>query len=155
MTTCYLCNVLTDYGYASVAYDLLLQTQQPSWLFEVNSGATTIWEGWFGIKEDGRRAGSHNHYSFGAVSAWMMSRVLGIIVSDGEISLCPYPDRRLGFAEGHYLSAQGKIASAWKYAGDEIIYTFEVPCNSEATIRLPDGQIHRAAPGVHGFRTKA
>ncbi|MBO5938748.1 MAG: family 78 glycoside hydrolase catalytic domain [Clostridia bacterium] len=155
LTTCYLCNVLTDWGYSSVAYDLLLQTEQPSWLYEVRQGATTIWESWFGIDKDGIPEGSHNHYSFGAVSAWMMSRVLGIVVADGTITLRPYPDRRLGFAKGSYLSPLGEISSAWKYEGDEILYTFEVPCNSNATVILPDGQTCKVAPGIHTFRTTA
>lgn len=155
LTTCYLCDVLTDYGYPSVAYDLLLQTEQPSWLFEVRQEATTIWEGWFAIREDGSRRGSHNHYSLGAVSGWLISRVLGITAINGNITLRPYPDRRLGFAEGSYLSPLGKIGASWKYEGDEILYTFEVPCNSEATIILPDGQTCKAATGVHEFRTKA
>lgn len=155
MTTGYVCDVLSDFGYASVAYDLLLQTEQPSWLYEVRQGATTIWESWFGIKKDGSRDGSHNHYSLGVISEWMMSRVLGIVVSDGKLTLRPYPDRRLGFAEGSYRSPLGKIASAWKYEGDEILYTFEVPCNSDATITLPDGQTYKVSPGIHTFRTKA
>lgn len=155
LTTCYLCDVLTDYGYPSVAYDLLLQTEQPSWLFEVKQGATTIWEGWFAIREDGSRRGSHNHYAFGSVSEWLISRVLGITVIDGNITLRPYPDRRLGFAEGCYQSPFGKICASWKYEDDEILYTFEVPCNSEAAIILPDGQTCQVATGVHQFRTRA
>ncbi len=155
LTTCYLCDVLTDWGYASVAYDLLLQNERPSWLYEVRQGATTIWESWFGITENGERIGSHNHYSLGAVSAWMMSRVLGITLSDGKLTLRPYPDRRLGFAEGSYKSPFGKITSAWKYEGDEILYTFEVPSNSDATVILPDGQTFTVTPGVHTFRTGA
>ena len=38
--------VLTEAGYSSVAYDLLLNTECPSWLYEVKNGATTIWERW-------------------------------------------------------------------------------------------------------------
>ena len=155
LTTCYLCNILTDYGYSSVAYDLLLQTKQPSWLFEVRQGATSVWESWFGIQEDGRRSWSHNHYSFGVVSEWLMSRVLGITVVNGTITLRPYPDRRLGFAEGSYLSPLGKIGAGWKYEGDEILYTFEVPCSCEATVILPDGQTCTVTPGLHQFRTAA
>jgi len=155
LTTCYLCDVLTDYGYPSVAYDLLLQTEQPSWLFEVRQGATTIWESWFGIHEDGSCEDSHNHYAFGAVSAWLFSRVLGITAINGCISLRPYPDRRLGFAEGSYLSPLGKIGASWRYQGDEIHYTFDVPCNSEAAVVLPDGQTCKVKPGIHHFTSKA
>ena len=138
-----------------MAYDLLLQTEQPSWLFEVRQGATTTWESWFGIRGDGRRESSHNHYAFGAVSQWLFSRVLGITAIDGRITLRPYPDRRLGHAQGSYLSPLGRIGAGWKYEGDEIRYTFEVPCNSEATVILPDGQTCTVAPGTHHFTTKA
>lgn len=42
--TAYLLHVLSDNGYASLAYDLLLQETPPSWLWSVKCGATTVWE---------------------------------------------------------------------------------------------------------------
>lgn len=151
LTTCHLCEVLTDHGYASVAYDLLLQREQPSWLFEVANGATTVWESWFGIQEGQNPIGSHNHYSLGAVAGWMISRALGITAYDGEIVLRPYPDKRLGHAKGSYLSPMGKIASAWNYEGDTVQFTFEVPANTEATVILPDGRQEPVGPGKHTY----
>ena len=44
----YLCPVLTDAGYADVAYTLLLNTTFPSWGYSIRQGATTIWERWDG-----------------------------------------------------------------------------------------------------------
>ncbi|MBR5738621.1 MAG: family 78 glycoside hydrolase catalytic domain, partial [Lachnospiraceae bacterium] len=155
LTTCYLNSVLTEYGFASAAYDLLLRKEQPSWLFEVEQGATTIWENWFGIREDGSRRGSHNHYAFGAVSAWLMKYVLGIGLSGGELTLRPYPDRRLGFAEGSFLSPLGRIASSWRYEGEEIVFTFEVPPNCRAAAKLPGKETVSLEPGRHSFRIRA
>lgn len=151
LTTCYLCNVLTDYGHPEEAYNLLLSTKQPSWLFEVQQGATTIWESWFGIRPDGERRGSHNHYSFGSISGWLMSRALGIIVEDGSITIRPYPDARLGFMEGSYLSPYGKIGSAWKYENDSIRFDIEIPCNCVANVILPNGKSSRICTGKHTF----
>ena len=151
LTTCHLCNVLTDYGHADTAYDLLLQTEAPSWLAEVLQGATTIWEEWFGFDEDGTPRHSHNHYAFGAVAAWLMGRVAGIVVADGKITLRPYPDRRLGHAEARYLSPLGRIESSWRYEGDAIRYAFTVPAGAEAEIILPDGRSQRVGAGEYTF----
>lgn len=40
--------VLTQMGYADVAYRLLNNKTYPSWLYPVLHGATTIWERWDG-----------------------------------------------------------------------------------------------------------
>ena len=39
--TPYLLHVLSDYGYAELAYTLLLRKEYPSWLYPVTKGATT------------------------------------------------------------------------------------------------------------------
>ena len=73
--TPYILHVLSDYGYADIAYSLLLREEYPSWLYSVNKGATTIWEHWDGIKEDGSLwntiMNSYNHYAYGAVADWV------------------------------------------------------------------------------------
>ncbi len=37
---------LSKFGASDVAYNLLLQRNNPSWLYSVDQGATTIWERW-------------------------------------------------------------------------------------------------------------
>ncbi len=80
--TPYLCDVLTRFGYDSVAYKLLLQKTYPSWLYPVTMGATTIWERWDGEKPDStfENAGmnSFNHYAYGAIGDWMYRKMVGI-----------------------------------------------------------------------------
>ena len=151
LTTCHLGKTLTDNGHASTAYDLLLQKEQPSWLYEVSKGATTIWESWFGIKEDGSPYGSHNHYSLGAIAGWMMSHVLGITAYNGKVVIRPYPDKRLGYAKGSYVSPFGKISSSWKYTDSMIEFEFDVPSNANALIILPNGEEYTAGAGRHSF----
>ena len=48
-----LCRVLSDNGYSDLAYQLLLNEDLPSWLYEVKMGATTVWERWNSINPDG------------------------------------------------------------------------------------------------------
>jgi alpha-L-rhamnosidase len=151
LTTCHLCNVLTDYGHADIAYDLLLNRDQPSWLYEVEHGATTIWESWFGIKPDGEILNSHNHYSLGAIAGWMMSRVLGIVVQNGEIIIKPYVDARLGYAKGSFLSIYGEICSEWRYKDKEIEFKIVIPVNKTASFILPNGETKLLESGKHTF----
>jgi len=151
LTTCHLGETLTDNGHSSTVYDLLLQREQPSWLFEISKGATTIWESWFGIREDGTPKGSHNHYSLGAITGWMMSRALGITAYDGNIVIRPYPDERLGYAKGSYTSPFGKIRSLWKYTDSAIEFEFDVPANADAEIILPNGEKYTVSTGKHRF----
>ena len=152
LTTCHICDVLTDYGHADTAYGLLLQTEDPSWLYQVEHGATTIWESWSGHDGEGNPQGSHNHYSLGSVTEWLMSRVLGIRVEDGRVKLRPYTDRRLGYAKGSFLSPVGLIRSEWRYEGDSIELEFELPPNTEAEVILPDGSRYNVVTGKHRFR---
>lgn len=151
LTTCHLCDVLTDNGYPSVAYDLLLQREQPSWLFEVEKGATTTWESWLALREGNEPRSSFNHYSLGAVASWMMGKILGISVRDGKIIIQPYTDSRLGYAKGSFISPYGMISSSWKYEQEKIIFTFEVPSNSEATVILQNGLKETVKAGVHSY----
>ena len=52
----YLLPVLADTGHLDVAYELLLQDTEPSWLVMVDRGATTVWERWNGVDRRRRAA---------------------------------------------------------------------------------------------------
>jgi alpha-L-rhamnosidase len=41
------------------------------------------------------------------------------------------------WAEGHYDSMHGRIASAWKITGNTLTYRATVPANTSATLYLP------------------
>ena len=61
---------------------LMQQREYPSWGYEVDNGATTIWERWNSyIKGKGVHEptmNSFSHYAFGAVCEWMMADLAGI-----------------------------------------------------------------------------
>lgn len=142
LSTPFLCSVLADYGYVDTAYRLLLQKSYPSWLYAVEKGATTIWETWDGIREDDTVHDSLNHYSYGAVSGWLLSGVLGIRYDFDKVMIKPLPDERLKFAKGYYDSPKGRIVSEWKYieSSNSFAYRFEIPEGMEAELELPDGE---------------
>lgn len=147
--TAWINNALSDYGYNHIAYRLLQQDSYPSWLYSVDQGATTIWERLNSYTVENGFGGnngmnSFNHYSFGAVGAWLYNYSLGIQRDEKEpgfkhfiLQPTPDPDGIMTFAKGHYDSMYGKIESGWRLENDKIIFSATVPPNTTATIYLP------------------
>lgn len=153
LATPYLLETLEKNGYVNKAYDLLFQTKNPSWLYEVEHGATTIWETWNAVAEDGMpQHVSMNHYSFGCVAEWMF-RVIGGIepLEPGfrRFAINPRIDDRLSFAEREYLSEQGMIRCKWRREEDGMHVEFTIPCNTRASVCLPDGTMQEYGSGSY------
>ena len=154
LSTPYICDVLARNGHIDTAYRLLLQDTSPSWLYAVKKGATTIWETWDGIREDGTVHDSFNHYSYGAVSGWLFSGVCGIKLSGGRFILSPVPSPVLGHAEAVWDSPVGRVGSSWKYEGNTLHLSFSVPANTGADITLPDGRKYSVSAGEYEYEIK-
>jgi len=136
--------ILSQYGYSGQAYELLLRTDYPSWLYPVTMGATTIWERWDGIKPDSTfqdpGMNSFNHYAYGAIGEWLYKTVAGIEpTSPGykTIRIEPTPGGGISHARSIKNSIYGKIESSWDLSEDQFTLTVEVPVNTVATIILP------------------
>jgi alpha-L-rhamnosidase len=145
--TSWISKALSDSGQNDLAYRLLQNNQYPSWLYAIDQGATSIWERLNGYTVENGFGGnngmnSFNHYSFGAVGQWMMAYSLGIQRDEPgfrKFILQPEPDPTgaMTWAEGHYDSMYGRIASAWKIDGSTLTYKATVPANTTATLYLP------------------
>ncbi|MDB5140750.1 MAG: alpha-L-rhamnosidase [Mucilaginibacter sp.] len=144
--TPYLCQVLSRFGYANVAYRLLLQETYPSWLYPVKMGATTIWERWDGIKPDGTfetpTMNSYNHYAYGAIGDWMYRVIAGIDTKNEgpgykQIVIKPTIGGNLENASADYETNYGKISSHWKLDNGNLLLDVEIPANTTATIYIP------------------
>src|SRR5690606_29404761 len=166
--TPYLLFALSDHGRLDEAYDLLLQTDCPSWLYMIAAGGTTVWERWDALRPDGtvntadlstgsKDGGgmvSFNHYAAGAVGDWMYRRIAGIEpVSGGyrEFRVAPKPGGGLTSASGSVLTPYGRASSSWTLADGEFRLRVEVPVSTTATVELPDGTVHRVESGIHTF----
>ena len=154
LSTPFLCRVLSDYGHTDTAYKLLLQDTAPSWLYPVKHGATTIWESWDGVREDGTVHDSLNHYSYGAISGWLFGDVCGIRLAEGKLTIAPKPGKALGHAKAIWHSPIGTIESAWRYEDGEVHYAVTIPAGCTAQIVLPDGTKETVSAGEHRFVTK-
>ncbi|MCR5772380.1 MAG: glycoside hydrolase family 78 protein [Butyrivibrio sp.] len=142
LSTPFLCKVLADYGYIDTAYRLLLQKEYPSWLYSVEKGATTIWETWDGIRKDNTVHDSLNHYSYGAISGWLISGICGINYAHDKLVIKPVPNKQLEYAKARFESPEGTIISEWKYNKDIVSIHMEIPKGVEADIITPDGKHH-------------
>lgn len=148
--------VLADSGHLDVAYELLLQDTPPSWLHMVDQGATTVWEAWDGIAEDGTPKASLNHYSKGAVVQFLHSHVAGIqLLDDGpayrRFRVSPQPGGGIDWAEAVHDSPYGRIESSWRRREGTLTLTVTVPPGTTAEIILPGGSRHEATPGTTTF----
>ncbi|MBP5293301.1 MAG: family 78 glycoside hydrolase catalytic domain [Clostridia bacterium] len=140
-------------GLDALAYSLLLQTKDPSWLYSVRQGATTIWERWNSYTLDkGFGAvgmNSFNHYAYGSVAEWLFGYVLGIRPDpehpgfEGRCILGIRPDFR---SEDEIPEGQKRITSAagytrgyvseWSYRNGRLVWHIVIP-TGQAKIEYP------------------
>ncbi len=158
LSTPFLCSVLGENGHLDLAYALLNQKTIPSWLYSVTKGATTIWESWEGIKEDGTPNASLNHYSYGAVGGWLQRVVAGLEIGEPgykRILIQPHPGGGLTQASATYQSIYGEIESGWELLDHEFKLNVKIPPNTSARVVIPktgpiteSGQPVNQQPGI-------
>ncbi|MCD9878454.1 glycoside hydrolase family 78 protein [Streptomyces guryensis] len=155
-----ICDALTDTGHADTAYLLLTQRECPSWLYQVDRGATTIWERWDAVLPDGSLnpspLNSLNHYSYGAVADWLHRTVAGLAPAEPgyrRIRFRPLPGGGITWADAAHETPYGRAESSWRIANGELRLDVLVPDGATATVELPGSAPAEAGPGGHTFRT--
>ena len=159
LTTYQILNVLTDYGYADSAYKMMEQEECPGWLYEIKKGATTTWEGWDAIDENGNlKSLSQNHFSQGAAVSWLFSRCAGIQpLTPGfrKLLIHPAPGGNLKYATARYKSIYGIIESSWKISDRKLCLKVVIRSQISAKIIMPDGnEILNAVSGEYSCEMK-
>ncbi|WP_436791565.1 family 78 glycoside hydrolase catalytic domain [Yinghuangia sp. YIM S10712] len=154
LATPYLLPVLADTGHLDVAYELLMQDTEPSWLVMIDRGATTVWEDWDGIDADGTAHASLNHYSKGAVVSFLHRHTAGIRPREDALAyrhfdIRPEPGGGLTRAEAELDTPYGRISTRWSIEDGRFDLAFTVPPGTTATVTLPDGRTYDAGPGDH------
>jgi alpha-L-rhamnosidase len=150
LSTPFLCHVLSENGRLDVAYDLLNQKTVPSWLYAVTKGATTIWETWEGIGEDGTPQMSLNHYSPGSVVDFLHRKVAGLDAAEPgyrRILIHPMPGGGLTNARATYESVHGLIGSEWAVENGRMRLNVIIPANTRAVVCLPGATAGQVTEG--------
>lgn len=136
--------VLAENGLEDLAAYFLFQEGFPGWLHCVNLGATTIWERWNSVLDDGTISGtgmnSLNHYSYGSVMEYVFRDLAGIrplAPGFGRVRFAPQPSRYLQELSCAYDSVSGEYSSYWRINEDgTLTVRFRVPfgCTVEALL---------------------
>lgn len=147
--------VLSSVGEHDLAVKHFQSRKFPSWGYEVEQGATTIWERWNSFTKDKGFGGEQNasmnsfsHYSFGAVCEWMFNTLAGIdtdgvgyqriLIKPSHAPSGSNPTREpINWVKAHYDSIQGRITSEWKRGADRFELETTIPANTVATVYVP------------------
>ena len=139
-------------------YAMLLQTKVPSWLYQVVQNATTTWERWDSLLEDGSvnpgSMTSFNHYAFGAVADWIHGVIGGLRPKEPGWRVAevrPVPGGDITSAETRYVSMYGEFKVVWNVEGEEFTMEVTVPPNAKAEVTVPGGETTEVGSGVHEF----
>lgn len=158
--TPYILHALSSYGHSDIAYSLLLRKEYPSWLYPVTKGATTMWEHWDGLKEDGSfwsaEMNSFNHYAYGSVADWVYGVAAGITPVEEypgyeKVRIAPVPDTRLDWLSATLDTRHGQIQSQWKQQDGFFRYEITTPVEAEIVI---DGKSQTVTKGSYTFYSK-
>ena len=151
--------VLAENGMADIAYDFLLFEGFPGWLYEVDLGATTIWERWNSVLPDGKVSGiamnSMNHYAYGSVIEFLYRFGMGLQPTTAgfrTVRIAPMPDIRLGHLNGSFDSAYGTYVSNWIIQKDgSISFHIEIPFGCSAELCLPEQEPIMLDAGTYDY----
>ena len=139
-----ICDALSSMGAYEAAFGLITQRENPSWLYPVTMGATTIWERWDSLLPDGTvnpgEMTSFNHYALGAIADWLHRVVAGLApAAPGyqQLTMRPQPGGGLTWATARHLTPYGWSQCGWRIAEGMMEVTVIVPPNTTASISLP------------------
>lgn len=145
----YIFHVLSDNGYAELAYSMIEGPDYPSYGFWLNKGATSLWESFTLGHID-----SLNHHFWGDISAWYIKAVAGIRINPSfndvsRVDIRPNFISKLSFAQAWHNSINGKVSVRWDKADDKVTIKVNIPQGSSGRLYLPDGWVTAAGEYPH------
>lgn len=143
-----ICDALSNIGEHEAAFRLITQRENPSWLYPVTMGATTIWERWDSMLPDGTvnpgEMTSFNHYALGAVADWLQ-RVVGGLAPEApgyrRLNIKPLVGGGITQARATHRTPYGTAECAWQLTQGQMEVTVQIPANTTALITLPGTNI--------------
>lgn len=159
--TTYLLFALADNGYMNTAQKVLMNNGYPGWLYEVDMGATTVWERWNSLMPDGTPnpdgMNSYNHYAYGSVLEFVVKRIAGIEpIKTGykKVRISPNPCKGLAEVKAEYESVKGKITAGYSQKNGKITFFAEIPSGMTAQMVLPGEKPITVKNGKYEFVRK-
>lgn len=152
-------DALTRTGHLREAGRMLTQTECPSWLYPITMGATTVWERWDSMLEDGTinpgEMTSFNHYALGAIADWLHRVVGGLAPATpgyATLTIAPKPVAGLDWASTRHDTPYGTASVEWRRENRQVVVRATVPANTSATVVLPDGTERVVGSGTYSWQ---
>ena len=151
---------LTKLGFDDLAEKLFLNRKVPGWLYQVERGATTIWERWDALAPDGTiydpDMNSYNHYAYGAVCQWLFENIAGLAPSATKpgfdvVEIAPQFLAQLSPVSAWHQCRHGRIQVDWTLKNNRAVYKLELPDGSVGLLK-PQTKFH--VTHVDGRKTK-
>ena len=149
---------LFDNGMDDYAYRILYNEEFPGWLYAINLGATTIWERWNSLLENGTISGismnSFNHYAYGSVCEAIYSRIAGLrnlVPGWKKVMIKPQLNYRMKKIDFSYESISGKYEIYWRWKRNKFNMNITVPNGCEAEVVLPNGESKNVVGGKYSY----
>lgn len=153
----WLMRFLSQNGYGEKAYRIATTTSYPGWGYMIANGATTIWELWNGNTANPSMNSANHVMMLGDFLPWTFECLAGIAPDEaapGFKHVVMQPDfsiSEINSVSASYPSIYGEIKSEWKREHNGLVWNIELPCNTTATIVLPDGSRQDVCSGKHTF----
>ena len=141
---------LSDLGAIDTALDCLTRDEFPSFKYQIDHGATTIWEQWY---ETGDMS-SHNHQMFGGAMSGFYSRLAGIQALEPGyrvIGIKPYVTKHISKLKTSVNTVCGKVDICWEKKEKKFTLSVNIPANCTALVTMPDGHIQSVGNGKFDF----
>ena len=144
--------VLADFGYTSLAYKLLLNQTFPSFLYQLNLGATSLWESFYELNERFETINcspgailSFNHHFWGDISAFFIEYFAGIKINPDNsdfktVLIKPNFIEQISAVKSHRDTALGRISVEWQVKNGTVNGIIQIPKETTATLILPNGK---------------
>lgn len=160
-----MCRVLADNHLEEEALYFLLQENYPGWMHCINLGATTTWERWNSVLDDGSMSGtmmnSLNHYSFGSIVEFLYQNVMGIRPLEPgfrKVQIAPLICGKLRYVKGFYESVYGTYRVEWRVKSDgHVCVKLEIPFGCTAQVhfpKCPEEDMGELGAGIYEFDYK-
>lgn len=140
---------LSKLGMNDLAEKVFLNREVPGWLYQVEQGATTIWERWDAIGPDGTiyepSMNSYNHYAYGAVCQWLFEDVAGVhpvpeAPGFNQVRLAPAILPELEHVSMWHDCRHGRIEAGWKIDGNTVTYNVNLPNGCNGTLAYDEAR---------------
>ena len=153
LSTGMLLPALAEHGHLDLAYELLLQPNEPGWMCMIDRGATTTWERWNGVDAAQRSARVAQPLQQGR------RRVLSLSLrrwARADVARLPHVPRQTPApvagspgCRSDSTPATARSRSSGVGRPPPSNWTSSVPAGTEASIELPNGESTVAGPGRH------